>query len=163
MNFNDSISAAYKNYLNPRGRASRSAYWYFILFVVLIMVLVTVGATIIAANLAPDNADNTAIAGLVEISTLIVVGIYIFGFGIPALMLMVRRFHDVGLSGIFVFIIFFSGVGARVYSDFLVSNGAENQSNIYLAIANLVSLAGLIVTLWPSQAGPNKYGPPAIN
>lgn len=165
MDFNQAISSAYRNYLNPRGRAGRKAYWYFVLFEILLMILITVGATIIAVNLAPSGAaSNPELAeGLTALATLVVVFIYVFGFGIPTLMLMVRRFHDVGLSGIYVFIVFMSGVGARIYSDYLVGTGATTQSDLYLGLANIVSLAALVVTLWPSQAGPNKYGSPEVS
>ena len=123
-----------------------------------------VGATIIATNLIPDASalEDGSASGIVASFTLLVVGIYIFAFGIPALMLMVRRFHDVGLSGAYVFMIFFAGVGARFYSDSLVAAGNTTQTSIVIALANIASLAGLVVTLWPSQGGVNKYGEPEI-
>jgi uncharacterized membrane protein YhaH (DUF805 family) len=156
MNFNDAIVSAYKNYFSIKGRASRSEYWNFVLFAVLIMILVTVGITVLATSLIRDSQTPEATTFL---ASLIVVVIYIFAFGIPALTLLVRRLHDIGLSGIWVGAVFVLGVSANLVS--LSQTTSADALNPVIGLANLSSFALLGASLWPTQRKPNKYGDPA--
>lgn len=74
MTFNESIQICFKKYAEFEGRASKSEFWWWSLFVLLI----SMGARIIG-----DTA-----AGLVFLGTLL-----------PYLAVSSRRLHDIGRSG----------------------------------------------------------------
>ena len=74
MNFSDSIAACFGKYAQFDGRASRSEYWWFFLFNLLVSVF-----------LRPTSA------GLYLIFALVVF--------IPSFSVLVRRLHDVNRSG----------------------------------------------------------------
>ena len=80
MNIGDAISVCFKKYATFSGRASRSEYWYFYLF----YVLVYFAAYIFAGQ-------NVALFVSIPL-------------WIPQLSVAVRRLHDVGKSGWFILI-----------------------------------------------------------
>ena len=84
INFFDSIGICFKKYFNFSGRASRSEYWYFQLFVFPI---------IIWSQFPSDDGF-----------LLMLQIILLFGVIIPALSCSVRRFHDIDKNGWWVLI-----------------------------------------------------------
>jgi uncharacterized membrane protein YhaH (DUF805 family) len=91
--------AVLKNYFGFSGRARRKEYWMFVLFNIIFFIV----AMII------DNVFGTTIEGLPY-------GLFYFLYAlaiiIPALAVAVRRLHDVGKSGWFLFIALIPIVGA---------------------------------------------------
>lgn len=75
MNFIDAIKSGFQNYANFKGRASRSAYWWWALFYIVYNFVLT--------NLLGDN-----LGGLLTIALLL-----------PSIAVAVRRMHDIGRSG----------------------------------------------------------------
>lgn len=69
MGFSQAVKSVFSNYANFSGRARRSEYWYFALFLLIISLIPIV-------NL---------IVGLISI--------------IPSIAVSVRRLHDIGKSG----------------------------------------------------------------
>jgi uncharacterized membrane protein YhaH (DUF805 family) len=78
MTFSDAIPAGFRNYVNFTGRASRSEFWYWVLFAF----LVSIAAGIIDFALFPE-AEVSPISILVSL-----------GFFLPNLSVAVRRLHD---------------------------------------------------------------------
>ena len=85
MNFGTSISTCMGKYATFSGRASRSEYWWFYLFTVLL----SWGATIVGSAMFPYG-DPTG-----DILTLIITLIFL----IPIIAAASRRLHDTGRSG----------------------------------------------------------------
>ena len=85
MNFGQSISSCMGKYGTFSGRASRSEYWWFYLFTI----LMSWGATIVAA--AMFSFEDPMVDILPSIVSLI--------FFIPAIAAGSRRLHDIGKSG----------------------------------------------------------------
>ena len=84
MDLQTSIKTCFKKFANFDGRASRSEYWWFQLFYIVII--------IVAALFDSFYVDNSQTMGPVElVSTLVLF--------IPASSVGVRRHHDVGRSG----------------------------------------------------------------
>ena len=79
MTFTEAISSGLSNYANFAGRASRSEYWYWVLF----QVVVAIGASIV---------DVVATQGILGVLT----GL---GLLLPSIAVSVRRLHDIGKSG----------------------------------------------------------------
>ena len=85
MNFPQSVSTCFQKYLDFKGRASRSEFWYFFLFYILASFL---GGFVIGFLVRPSS----------EFFYVLVIIIFV-GLFIPALSVTVRRFHDFGVSG----------------------------------------------------------------
>jgi uncharacterized membrane protein YhaH (DUF805 family) len=82
----NAISACFSKYATFSGRATRSEYWYFVLFYALIYIF--------CAFLT--FADST-------LSSIFLIAI-VAGFFLPLLSCAVRRAHDAGRSGWFLLI-----------------------------------------------------------
>lgn len=76
MKFEEAVSHGFDNYAEFDGRESRSAYWWWILFVILVHTALT--------------AVSESLAGVWSIATLL-----------PNISSIVRRMHDVNKSGWF--------------------------------------------------------------
>ncbi|MBV1934537.1 MAG: DUF805 domain-containing protein [Parvibaculaceae bacterium] len=146
MTFGQALHSTFReNYATFSGRAPRSEYWFVTLFWILVTIgIVAVGAALytILEPVLPEEPG--AIGGLL----LIGIGLIVFvGVAIPMFALVVRRFHDVGLSGWWYF------------APILVANVlAVMQPAIGNGLSSIVSIAVFVVTVWGSNAGPNKYG-----
>lgn len=82
MTFSTSIETCFTKYAEGRGRASRSEYWYFYLF----SVLVGFGLSYLVSISNHSTAMNL-VADLINIAILV-----------PAITVAVRRFHDTNRS-----------------------------------------------------------------
>jgi uncharacterized membrane protein YhaH (DUF805 family) len=102
MSFNEAISDGFSKYAMFSGRSSRSAYWWWYLFAV----LVGVGASIL------DMIIGT---------TFVLSGIAGLALFIPNLAILVRRFHDSGHSGWWVLILLVPVVGFVVWLIFALT------------------------------------------
>ncbi|MFZ2295967.1 MAG: DUF805 domain-containing protein [Polaromonas sp.] len=88
MNFGQAISTCLGNYATFSGRASRSEFWWFFLFQVLVS---------IAASMISDKLN-----GLISLGLLL-----------PGLAVGARRLHDIGRSGWWQ-LLMISGIGFLV-------------------------------------------------
>jgi uncharacterized membrane protein YhaH (DUF805 family) len=123
MGLGEAVRSTYKNYANFLGTTSRSEYWLFILYTLMvtavlslialaIIIFGSLGAVLLGANQGSSAAVGGVSASLIFL--FIVVGI--FGFWllasiIPYVSSTVRRVRDAGLSGLFVLVIFIPAVG----------------------------------------------------
>jgi uncharacterized membrane protein YhaH (DUF805 family) len=74
MTFGDSIKTCFKKYADFNGRASKSEYWWFVLFFVLASVIL--------------NMIHPALGGLFSLAILV-----------PSIAVAARRLHDIDKSG----------------------------------------------------------------
>lgn len=123
MGLGEAVRSTYKNYANFLGTTSRSEYWLFILYTLMvtavlsliaiaIVIFGSLGSVLLGANQGSSAAVGGVSASLIFL--FIVVGI--FGFWllasiIPYVSSTVRRVRDAGLSGLFVLVIFIPAVG----------------------------------------------------
>ena len=97
MNFGEAISSGFNRYVDFEGRSSRSEYWWWTLYAI----LVNIAATVIdLAIFATDFGAASAIAAL--------------GLILPGTAVAVRRLHDLGKSGWWLLLIFEPVNGAVV-------------------------------------------------
>lgn len=96
MGFKEAISYGFRNYVGFSGRAARSEYWYWTLFIFLLWIVAwLIDMTVFGFNTTGVN-PMTVIA---MVATLL-----------PSLAVSVRRLHDVDRSGWWVLLIL-SGIG----------------------------------------------------
>jgi uncharacterized membrane protein YhaH (DUF805 family) len=118
MSFKESIVNVFQNYANFSGRARRSEYWYFTLFIFL------VSAVLSGLNAAVFGTDAqmtifTVIQSLFSLATLI-----------PSIAVTVRRLHDIGKSGWFYFLILIPVVGSIILLVWECKD-SEPGTNVY--------------------------------
>ena len=107
MGFIEAVKSCLARYFDFGGRASRSEYWWFQLFLILIGVaLMPLG----------DFADFVgALIGLLLL--------------IPGLAVSVRRLHDTGKSGLWLLIFFIPLLGALVLLLFFVQPSTDGMNH----------------------------------
>jgi uncharacterized membrane protein YhaH (DUF805 family) len=83
MTFIDAIKAGFKNFANFKGTASRSEFWYWVLFTTLL-------------NLVLSQIDALAGIGSTGMGLSSIASLVLF---IPNISIIFRRLHDAGFSG----------------------------------------------------------------
>jgi uncharacterized membrane protein YhaH (DUF805 family) len=83
MTFVDAIKAGFKNFANFKGTASRSEFWYWVLFTTLL-------------NLVLSQIDALAGLGSTSMGLSSIASLVLF---IPNISVIFRRLHDAGYSG----------------------------------------------------------------
>lgn len=165
MTFAKSIRTCLRNYVTFSGRASRSEYWWFALFIVIgSVILGFVDASLFGTSVVKTGPGSVSVesdgplASLFSLATLL-----------PALAVGWRRMHDTGRSGLFLLyplivmvglgtaVSFFGGIGA-------LSGGTGGGLALLVLVPAMIILAisPLLVLWWltrPSQPGANSYGP----
>jgi uncharacterized membrane protein YhaH (DUF805 family) len=146
MNFFDSVISAFKNYVNFSGRATRSEFWWFFLFCILLYML-TFSLSVEEFNGALSNSElqNGNPAQLVGLFIQSWFGVAFLVTFIPSITIAVRRFHDLNMSGWWY-------VGLQIAPSLLPS----------IFIFNLISLMALFLFVYfMAQEGgeDNRFGP----
>jgi len=101
---------AYKKYADFSGRATRTQYWMFILFYMIIYIVLA-------------SVDAFLLGGMPVLS-----GIFGLVSIIPSLSIAVRRLHDTGRSGWWLLLSLIPLIGAIVILIFLVMDSeGDNQ------------------------------------
>lgn len=110
MNFTDAIKSGFNNYVGFTGRARRSEYWYWTLFVVIV--------SFVVGLLGGVNSDfsNT-------ISVIVSLALFL-----PGLAMAVRRLHDTDRSGWFVLLALIPLVGFIILLVFYVQDGTPGEN-----------------------------------
>jgi uncharacterized membrane protein YhaH (DUF805 family) len=103
MNFQESIQVCFQKYANFTGRASRSEYWWFVLFTVAVSLLLSL-------------AGGETASGIFSLATLI-----------PSLAVGARRLHDLGKSGWFLLLNLLPIIGWFVLLYWFVQPSAESN------------------------------------
>jgi uncharacterized membrane protein YhaH (DUF805 family) len=155
MGFFEAIRSCFGKYASFRGRARRSEYWYFTLFIVLI----TIPAAIMDAAFFPGAAGSTTrngpIEGALSLATLL-----------PSLSVTVRRFHDTNWSGWIYggfFLYLLAGVAFLVVFASQTNSGAATPFGIGAIVFGAGAFAyGIflfVLMVRNGTTGPNKFGP----
>ena len=137
-----------------KGRASRSEFWYWQLFVFLTLVLPTVVVLFILENswrFSGEAADVAITATATALTTPIIWGLVCLRLSFDVVC---RRLHDVGAPGVpsWKLPVLLLGLIRYLKSDAVFYG--------FLALLFLYVLCVFIVALIPGTKGPNKYGPP---
>jgi uncharacterized membrane protein YhaH (DUF805 family) len=104
-----------KKYTVFSGRAQRAEYWYFILFNML------VGIALSMIDQATGTFDQETGAGLLG-------GLYSLGVLLPGIAVAVRRLHDTGRSGWWMFILLIPIIGWIALFIFMVQDSDAGRN-----------------------------------
>ena len=117
------IHALTERYSDFRSRSTRSEYWFFALFNIIVGIVVTVLDIMFGIYSEPDSI------GLLG-------GIYGLLVFIPGLAIGIRRLHDTNKSGWWTLILFIPIIGAIVYFVFMCT-GSDRGDNRFGASPNV--------------------------
>ncbi len=120
MNFVDSVKCGLKNYRTLSGRATRSEFWYFILFdFSVIFILVFVNKFIYG-----ESDELNLLKYLISIIFIALI--------LPSITVTVRRLHDINKSGWWIFIQIIPLIGPLIIYTMCAlpsTNGANKYGN----------------------------------
>lgn len=139
MSFGQSISTCLHKYVDAKGRASRSEFWWFFLFQFgITFILGFIGGFLQAigtvTHVSSYGYKTTELNGVGTLGQVILVlaGIITLGLLCPYITVTIRRLHDQDRTGLFALLYLLSYIGGAVL---LVMNAMEGTR------------------------GPNQYGP----
>ena len=115
MTFSEAISSGFRNYVGFSGRASRSEFWFWILFTVLVGIVTTIiDVGVLSIKIQPVSS----IWGLVTF--------------LPSLAMGVRRLHDTDRSGWWWLLAFIPLIGVIVLIFFWCFEGTRGSNRLGL-------------------------------
>ena len=165
MTFVDAVKSGLKNYSNFKGTSTRTEFWYFYLFTVLLNMVTSTLDTLIFPGAEIGGSMMTSAGPVYLFSNMALI--------LPNLSLAVRRFHDAGFSGKWLTLwvvplaVFFASGGLLVASGTKLtasSTDAEVLAALSIFLPSLLIAAGLgivqlIIDLKSSKTSEqgNKY------
>ncbi len=118
MNFQTSIKTCFNKYTDFTGRASRSEYWWFILFSTMLQFIVQFIGGIVSA-ITHSTSNNLSF---------VLVFILFAVFFLPTIAAAVRRLHDTDRSGGWLLLSLIPVVGGIIVLVFLVLEGTKGPN-----------------------------------
>ncbi len=115
MSFSQAISSGFKNYAVFSGRATRSAFWWFYLFTIIVG---------IAISLIENAMGSSGLAGGLGIISII----WTLAVILPIVGLVIRRLHDTDQSGWWWLSMLGFGVGVIVLIVFMAIPGTQGDN-----------------------------------
>lgn len=132
MGLKEAIRTCLNKYVTFSGRASRSEYWYFALFVGLVAgAIVGIGMVFFDYDRGEPSTMSAILFG--------VAGIFYLAMLLPTISAQVRRFHDRNMSGWWVL-------------GFAVAGAIP-------IVGYAASLAAFVITVLKGTDGDNRFGP----
>jgi uncharacterized membrane protein YhaH (DUF805 family) len=108
MNFTQAISSGFSNYVNFAGRAIRSEYWYWTLFIVIASIVTSIIDAVLGITLFEP--------------------IFSLAILLPSIAVGVRRLHDLDRSGWWLLLGFIPLIGAIVLIVWFVGRGTPGAN-----------------------------------
>jgi uncharacterized membrane protein YhaH (DUF805 family) len=119
MPFMSAMKSGFKNSFSLSGRASRSEYWFWVLGGMIFQMTMIIGSIVLAIVEIP------VLPGLMILAPILLVP--------GSITLVVRRLHDVGMSGWFWFVALVPLIGA-IYLIYLFVQEGDAGENAYGAV-----------------------------
>ena len=116
MSFMEAVKTCFSKYVDFTGRAPRSEFWWWVLFVIIVSVVLNIiDYGVLGAD--PAAGGIAVLSSLWSLATLL-----------PGLAVSVRRLHDTDRSGWWILIAFVPIIGFLVLLYFYIQNGTEGQN-----------------------------------
>ena len=119
MPFMSAMKSGFKNSFSLSGRASRSEYWFWVLGGIIFQMTMFIGSIVLAVMEVP------VLPGLMILAPILLVP--------GSITLVVRRLHDVGMSGWMWFVALVPVIGA-IYLIYLFVQEGDFGENTYGAV-----------------------------
>ena len=119
MPFMSAMKSGFKNSFSLSGRASRSEYWFWVLGGIIFQMTMVIGSIVLAVMEVP------VLPGLMILAPILLVP--------GSITLVVRRLHDVGMSGWMWFVALVPVIGA-IYLIYLFVQEGDFGENAYGAV-----------------------------
>lgn len=127
VSFPEAVNRAIKdNYCNFNGRASRSEFWWFELFVVILGFVISIASSFLTIATGSNTVGMVLLYG-VNLALLL-----------PSIGLNVRRLHDIGKSGWYIFLSFIPFVGVIILIVWYCKD-SQPMPNEYGPVPNVVA------------------------
>ncbi len=102
MSFGQSIQTCFHKYADFNGRATRSEFWWFFLFQILVIAIpASIGAIFMVFAFASTSDGGSANGGLLALGGTLIGLAFLASFAllVPRYAVGCRRLHDKGISG----------------------------------------------------------------
>lgn len=133
MGFKEAVNSVLKqNYANFQGRAARSEYWFFALFVFIVAAILT------GLLFATVDFNTQQVSGLGYV-VIAILAVFYLAILIPSIAVAVRRLHDRNMSGWW-------------YLGFIVLSAIP-------FVGVVASIAMLVIFCLKGTDGDNRFGP----
>ena len=117
MGFMEAVQKCFSNYVNFSGRARRSEYWFYTLFVGLVQLALGIIGNMIFG--APENGGTNILQNLFSLAIFL-----------PSLAVFWRRMHDIGRTGLWFFLNLVPCIGQIVLLVFECTDSQPGE-NMY--------------------------------
>ena len=122
MGFTEAIRSGFDHYVKFDGRASRSAYWWWALFVFIVGIVANVLDGVFGLQQFREfNGQMYAAGGVIS-------GLATVALLLPNLSVTIRRLHDTDRSGWWWFIVIFPVIGWIIYLYFMIARGTPGPN-----------------------------------
>ena len=124
MNFQDAVKSCFAKYTEFKGRAPRSEYWFWTLFVAIVTVVAMILDGILGTNFTMDDGYGGEISsgyGYFYVAAAL-------GSLLPGLAVTVRRLHDKGRSGWFLLLALIPLVGPIILLVWFCTAGSSEDN-----------------------------------
>ncbi|AXT27283.1 DUF805 domain-containing protein [Ruegeria sp. AD91A] len=173
MTFSDAIQTCFSKFFTFSGRASRSEYWFFFLFILIWSIIAGIIDWQFFTQVAITESDEVkSVTATSSQPVQSIVSLIVF---FPHLAVAWRRMHDTGRSGLYALLPILLILGAFAVLIFGIGLASHFQhggtldimftrATLLIVIPTLIVLvvSPLLVLWWltrPSQPGTNQYGP----
>lgn len=170
MGLGTAVMTCFGKYLVFSGRATRSEYWWFFLFVVLTSALLAVVDSLLFGSNSETGEGTRVLSSVFQL-----------GVVIPMLAAGWRRLHDTGKPGWYLLlpmalsiatmvmlmtgVVAFSVLEQGVNDPEALRGPAALLGGTGILVVSILQLILSVLMIWwltrPSESGTNEYGPPA--
>lgn len=172
LSFGKAVASCFEKYFTFKGRASRSEYWYFVLFCVIVRLCFEVFKSLVTNTAYPAITDNAQ--GICRTCFIALRYIMYVALVFPMFSVTVRRLHDrddYGWLAILIYLVpwlfnrvleililsFSSALKEQAESPEVI-NGLTALALSYIIINQVALIAQLVLFCRVGTEGPNSFG-----
>ena len=123
MDFQTAVRTCFSKYVTFSGRAARSEFWWFMLFVWVTQLILSVVDSTVFGTITTSDAGFEA-----STNTPILSGLFALATFLPAISVIVRRLHDKDRTGWWYWIALVPLVGALLLLFWFVTEGTRGAN-----------------------------------
>lgn len=123
MSFGDAIKTCFSNYVTFSGRAARSEFWWWVLFVWLVQIGLSIVDSVLFGTVTTGEGSVSA-----STDTPILSGIFSLAVFVPTIAVSVRRLHDTDRTGWWYLLVFVPLIGIIVLIVWWATKGTDGPN-----------------------------------